>query len=339
MKKPLYFLVLLVFAILTTATGCSNPTALVTADVNTSIGDEEITDEIRRDEPEQTPDIEVSDEIRRDEPEQSPDVEITDEIRQQEQEQTPDDESVDEPDPAFIMPEYEILQTLYQEIRADDGVLLARNEYYQPVFIGNNAPVIRMNEAFENDLAGVNMDDFDYLPDMYDSREGYVYDEAQYGRVGGYVETWAESFRLNEYISFAATGDWDGLGAHGGFAMMGRTFDASTGDELTIADMLTIAPDRIQNTLYKEYIVYHYTLGDGFDKLARGSAEGLFENSYIDSVKEQCGENAVFWLADDGIHIFFHQYTFYYAVGMSELVIPYTRFDLIRAPFAGYHSG
>ena len=249
-------------------------------------------------------------------------------------EEEPGDEEPEAPEIPPLIPEYEIRQTLYHEVRAGDGVLLARAECNQPVFLGDGENVIRMNKTFEEDLDGFGFDDFEYLIDMYDNREGYVYDDARSGRIAGYSETWEESFRMNEFISFSAKCEWDGLGPHGGFEMTGRTFNARTGEELGIRDILKIPRNRIADTLYNEYVAYHYALNDGLDELALGYESGAYNTRHIESVKAQCGENAAFWLEDDGVHIFFEQYTFYYAVGASELVIPYSRTDLVREPFA-----
>ena len=234
-----------------------------------------------------------------------------------------------------LIPEYTITQTLYQEICANDGVLLARNEYWQPVFVGNSNRVRKMNEAFSNDLADVNLDDFTYLPEFYDNREGYIYEDAnKFGRVGGYLSEWEESWRKNQYISFAEYGEWDNLGVHGGMHRDGHTFDVESGKLLAITDILKITSSNIKEVLYNEYIAYHASLGDGFDEMARGDGSDSFSSIQVDAVKSQCGEDAIFWLSDDGVHIFFDEYTFSFADGATELLIPYDRSDLLRTPFA-----
>lgn len=236
-----------------------------------------------------------------------------------------------------LIPEYEITQTLYQELRASDGVLLARNEFNQPVFHGSSFEVNRMNEAFRADLDGIDLSAFDGTPEEYDSREGYTYSEAQWGRVAGYLVNWEERYRNHQYISFIGTYEWDGLGPHGGYDISGRTFNVLTGEVMSLADIMRIPADELEETIYQEYISYHMALGDGFDIMAQGHVEpldnGKILQRYIESVKAQCGEDAVFWLDDDGVHIFFEQYTFDYATGLSELLIPYTRNDLLKDEF------
>ncbi|MDR0814110.1 MAG: tetratricopeptide repeat protein [Oscillospiraceae bacterium] len=251
----------------------------------------------------------------------------------------PDDKKIAKRYYALIIPDYAIEQTYYNELRADDGVLLWRDELYQPVFAGSSERIRNMNAVFEGEIPTEStVGDSDELLASYYSREGYTYEEANYGRVGGLVTTWEECYRKNQYLSFIAEEDWDGLGPHPGFDLDGRTFDCETGAVLKLTDILSVSPDTLTDTLYQEYIAYHAALGDGLDILAQGYFGQLYNDSYykyyVESVKEQCSEDSVFWLADDGIHIYFNQYTFDYATGSSELVIPYERFDLVRAPFA-----
>ena len=255
--------------------------------------------------------------------------------QQRDPKEQPDKKSKTKKSNDAVIPEYTIEQTLYQEILAYDGVLLARNEYMQPVFAGDSNSVRKMNDVFVKEIRDVNLDDFEWVIEDYESREGYVYEEAQHGRVGGYTKTCKESWRIDQYISFEAIGVWDGLGTHGGHDVSGYTFDAETGELLSIADILRIAPEDIKEVLYNEYVIYQAEQGYGLDSLALGYDEdGNYNDSYIESVKDQCGVSALFSLAADGVHIYFEEYTFFYAVGASELVIPYYRDDLLRAPFA-----
>ena len=239
----------------------------------------------------------------------------------------------------LIIPEYKIKQTYYTELRASDGVLLWRDESNQPIFVGTSLQIKNMNSVFEDELLTEDtIDPSEWLLEAYDSREGYTYEEANNGRIGGLVTTWEESYRKNQYLSFVGSSEWDGLGPHGGFDLLGHTFDCSTGEEMKISDLLLIAENQVQEVLYNEYIAYQLSRGDEgkfLAEAAQGYDSGSYVNYYVESVKEQCDPaKAVFWLAADGVHVYFNQYTFYYAAGASELIIPYTRFDLLREPFA-----
>ncbi|WP_349943953.1 tetratricopeptide repeat protein [Lacrimispora sp. BS-2] len=251
----------------------------------------------------------------------------------------PENEKIAERYYKLLIPEYEIKQTYYTELRADDGVLIWRDESNQPVFLGTGERITSMNAVFKDELpAESTMSDSEWLFESYYSREGYTYEEANNGRVGGSEITWKESYRKNQYLSFVGSSEWDGLGPHGGFDYLGHTFDCGTGKAMKISDLLLIDENQVQETLYNEYIAYQSSRGDDgkfLAEAAQGYDSGSYINYYVESVKEQCNPaNAVFWLAEDGVHIYFNQYTFYYAAGASELIIPYTRFDLLRAPFA-----
>jgi hypothetical protein len=226
------------------------------------------------------------------------------------------------------IPNYRIQQTLYQEMRANDGVLIACNESHQPVFTGGGENVINMNAEFIKELDKISFDEFNDLiersdevesvKDLYDKNIWDIYDMCNRGITGGFFSFWEESYRLNQYISFRGYSELYYFGVHGRSFSHGKTFDAESGKLLSITDVLSVSPDNIAETLYNEYIAYHTLLGDGFDELAK---------DFIDNLKDQCDENAVFWLADDGIHIYFDEYTFGYANGASELIIPYSNSD------------
>lgn len=250
----------------------------------------------------------------------------------------PDNEKIAERYYKLVIPEYEIKQTYYTELRADDGVLIWRDESNQPVFMGSGERIRSMNAVFEDELPAENtMGDSEWLLDSYYGRED-IYEGANNGRVGGSAITWKESYRKNQYLSFIGSSEWDGFGPHGGFDYLGHTFDCSTGKAMKISDLLLIDENQVKETLYNEYIAYQSSRGDEgkfLAEAAQGYDSDVYVNYYAESVKEQCDPaTAVFWLAADGVHIYFNQYTFYYAAGASELIIPYTRFDLLRTPFA-----
>lgn len=254
-------------------------------------------------------------------------------------EQLPDNKKIAERYYKLIIPEYEIKQTYYTELRADDGVLIWRDEINQPVFMGTREQITNMNAVFKGELpTEKTISDSDVLLESYNNREDYLYEDTNNGRVGGLEITWKESYRKNQYLSFVGSSEWDGFGAHGDFDYLGHTFDCSTGKVIKISDILIIDENQVQETLYNEYIAYQSSRGDEGKFLveaALGYSDGSYNKYFVDSVKEQCDpENAVFWLAEDGVHIYFHQYTFYYAMGASELIIPYKRFDLLRTPFS-----
>jgi tetratricopeptide (TPR) repeat protein len=140
-----------------------------------------------------------------------------------------------------IIPDYELKQTLYQEVRARDGVLIARNEYIQPYFTRTGAREQKLNSFFEAETIAANLENFYNEAEKYMNHEDPVYsDITEGGLIGGYLKKWEESYRWKQYISFIAHGRWDGFGAHGDNDKSGGTIDSVTGKVLTIYDIMNI---------------------------------------------------------------------------------------------------
>nr|WP_288827911.1 tetratricopeptide repeat protein [uncultured Clostridium sp.] len=250
----------------------------------------------------------------------------------------PDNEEIAERYYKLIIPEYEIKQTYYNELRADDGVLIWQADINQPVFMGTGERVTSMNAVFEDELSAENKKSGSgWLLEDY-SLMGDIYEDVNNGRVGGTVIKWKESYCKNQYLSFVGSFERDEFGPLVGFDYLGHTFDCSTGKVMKISDILLIDENQVQETLYNEYIAYQSSRGDEgkfWVEIAQGYTSGIYVDYYVESIKEKCDPaNVAFWLDADGIHIFYNRYTFYYEAGASELIIPYTRNDLFRIPFA-----
>jgi tetratricopeptide (TPR) repeat protein len=241
------------------------------------------------------------------------------------------------------------LVTIYDEtFFAENGEQQGEVKLIRPVFRSNYKFADTFNAEFGDQTSPLNTEEVRSLyASDFEASEEFAQPSGEYwtggyglGYGGFFYENTCEvSYNNGSIVSFKGYDSTMSAGAaHPLSDVYGKTFDLANGKVMTMSDILLISNDRLMDTLYKEYIAYHAALGDGYDILAQGyhgeMYSGSYNNYYVESVKEQCGENAVFWLADDGIHIYFHQYTYNYAIGASELVIPYTRFDLIRAPFA-----
>jgi hypothetical protein len=215
------------------------------------------------------------------------------------------------------------LVTIYDEVLLNaTGEERGIVKLTRPIFRSNYQFADAFNSEFDSRTQPLNTEEiYELFADQIEIAERYDYDGFRD------VHTCEATYYDGTIVSFKCILRLVPLDAvHGSFRSYGKTFNLETGKVLKVTDVLSIPNDLLADTLYREYIAYHAELGDGIDIIAQ-------EGSYINSVKEQCGEDAVFWLDNDGLHIFFHEYTFYYALGSSELVIPYTRNDLFRTPF------
>lgn len=227
-----------------------------------------------------------------------------------------------------LIPEYEMTTLVYDELIASDGTLIAMREYTAPVYKGDGEVANMLNEIFAAGASSGSMEEFQWALDEYEAdSDGYLAEMIEYGASGANSLKVAESYRNEQYVSFCTSGYWYGFGAHGGNIASGMTIDVLTGETLSILDVLNLDANTMADTLYNEAVDY-------FNANDTVYAELVVNPDYKEAIVSRCGEDAIFWLDADGIHIYFDEYTFFYAVGARSLVIPYTRTDLFKEPFA-----
>lgn len=134
-------------------------------------------------------------------------------------------------------------------------------------------------------------------------------------------EEWQQTFRIGPIVSFQCRSEVMRCGAaRPDGVIYSRTFNLETGEVLQLSDLLLISPEQQVETIYKEHVDY----------LQRHSYDDWvydYDSYYISDIKRQCGEDVVFWLEEDGIHI---NFLVIWAKGDEELIIPYTRSDLLQ---------
>ncbi|HHW93859.1 MAG TPA: zinc ribbon domain-containing protein [Clostridiaceae bacterium] len=137
-------------------------------------------------------------------------------------------------------------------------------------------------------------------------------------------EEWKQSYRKGSIISFKGLSEIMRGGApRPSHAAYGRTFDLKTGEVLQLMDFLLISPEQQVETIYKEYVAYLKKRGGEGSRL-------LDDPELVAEAKRQCGEDVVFWMEEDGIHVYFD---YGWAEGDAELLLPYSREDLFQPSF------
>lgn len=107
-------------------------------------------------------------------------------------------------------------------------------------------------------------------------------------------------------------------------------FDMNTGEILSLTDVLAVNESNVSDVFYNEM------LKGGLYVLSEDSfAHPSFVSTYEQHFKAASTLETPFYFSDDGIHVVYGEYTAFYAMGISELIIPYSRTDLIRSPYAG----
>ena len=227
--------------------------------------------------------------------------------------------------PESIELSYEIKKTFYEELLGDDGVVVIRYEYWQPVFAETSDVAKKINQVFKNEI------NIEFTEEDYSDLESYNDSDYEMLETGGSLVKYSQAYSDKGVYSFCVDEEYYNFGATIAYYLnWGRTFDKYTGEELKITDVLKLTEDNIADILYAEYIAYMeaFYLKEGFswDEMYTEITSDGYKNHIIDN----SGVNADFWLEEDGVHIF---YSRWWAQPPSETVIPYSRTDLIKEAF------
>jgi hypothetical protein len=105
----------------------------------------------------------------------------------------------------------------------------------------------------------------------------------------------------------------------------GSTFDNRNGRTLQLTDVLKITPDTAPAILAREFA---RQFPNPYGPTDRWDAQSMAKLQGVSNWK------LPYWLEKDGVHVYYGQYTFFYAYGARELIIPFGRKDLVQPLFA-----
>jgi TolA-binding protein len=212
-------------------------------------------------------------------------------------------------------PAFEIKQVYFKEFRRSDGIVYATVDWWRPVFYGNSAAAAKMNAVYDK-------------PGLTPTTSGYwkLEPEHEFHEFADYFEEGFEdveevslTYQKNGIISFASYFYEYTGGAYPVHFTSGHTFKLSTGDELGLDDILKVNQYSVGDILAYEFSK-KFELPDDMT---------WADVSYASTL------DIPFYLAEDGVHIYYSAFTFYRSYGEKELIIPYSRTDLVRDEFAG----
>lgn len=191
---------------------------------------------------------------------------------------------------------YEI-QTTVDE---NDGILF---QFSRPVFSGASPLVETANQVYDKMEAG-------FKDKM--SAEANPTDEPW-----NYTELSALSYEADGVLSFTTQGDWWMGGVHNSWTT-GHTFDFNLGRELKIADFLQGDEEEIRAALVRAFAT-EMEMGD-------------VDVRYYDfpDAEEQSGPDANFYLAEDGVHVFYMPYVVPATQNGVDVFIPWASYLMKR---------
>jgi uncharacterized protein YjdB len=191
------------------------------------------------------------------------------------------------------------------------------SRYQRPLFY-DNTPVMNQLDSFYDNLEAswVQANNADYMSFV----NAYTTDPAfRANLIGKYenIVTAAIPYNNNNIISITQEQYSYAGGAHGNTVLSAHSFGTKTGDELMLGDIMVIPDNQISPKLTLE-----------FQNLK--NSDPRYSDIDLTTIAASLNANSRFYLTDAGVCIFFNPYEVGPgAVGRVELLIPYSRTDLL----------
>lgn len=214
---------------------------------------------------------------------------------------------------------WEIITIFDGRLTESDGTLLGDVKLHRPIFQSDYEHAKKFNAEFEALTFNPQLGKLT-KPTNAETVKEFFSEEVDYGYFYS-SEEWQLSYRNGPIVSFTGLSDVMRSGAvRPSCESYARTFNLETGEVLELMDILLIHPGQQVETIYKEIVEHLVTEGDDY----------LLDDPFaVEEIKDQCGDDIVFWLEEDGVHLYFY---LGWAMGDIELLIPFTRTDFVQ-PF------
>ena len=201
---------------------------------------------------------------------------------------------------------YEIRTALDKKHTAPGGSVI-EFKFSRPVFAETSPFAKTANQVYDQAEAEYRSRMEEVIADY--GGEPYPYGDTRYSTL-----LCTTSYEANGVVSFVLHGEWMMGGVHNSWDI-GHTFDFNQGRELKIRDLLQGTDAEItaalENAFYEWYKQEEGTdfSGDEFDK---------------NEIKKQSGPNANFYLAKDGVHVFYEPYVIPATQNGVDILFPWT---------------
>lgn len=191
------------------------------------------------------------------------------------------------------------------------------SRYERPVFYDNSSVQLKLDNFYEAlESSWIQANNADYQAFV----ASYTTDPAFRANLTGKYEnnvTAAISYNNNNIFSVTQEQYSYAGGAHGNTTLTAHSFGTKTGDELTLADIMAIPDNEIAPQLLVE-----------FQNLK--NSDPRYADIDLGAIAGKLNPNSAFYLTNAGVCVYFNPYEVAYgAVGRVELLIPYSRTDLL----------
>lgn len=193
--------------------------------------------------------------------------------------------------------EYEIRMAVDDAAAFEGGKILFK--FSRPFFEETSALAKTANGAYAREEAAFR----EKMRDTIDDTAEIMYGDWNYTELSG------ASYEADGVASFTTTGDWYMGGVHNSW-ITGHTFDFNRGRELKIGDVLQGDAAQITDALAALFWA------------REGEADRNADNE--EEVRGQSGPDANFYLAADGVHVFYEPYVIPATQNGVDILIPWT---------------
>lgn len=191
------------------------------------------------------------------------------------------------------------------------------SRYQRPIFYDNSSVQLKLEgfyDALESSWVLSNNSDYQAFVLSYTSDPNF-----RANLIGKYENNVTAAIRYNNNNIFSVTQEqytYSG-GAHGNTWLTAHSFGTKSGDELTLGDIMAIPDNEIAPKLLLE-----------FQNLK--NSDPHYADIDLGAIAGKLGANSAYYLTDAGVCVYFNPYEVAYgAVGRVELLIPYSRTDLL----------
>jgi uncharacterized protein YjdB len=195
--------------------------------------------------------------------------------------------------------------------------LLYESWYQRPIFYDNSQVQAKLDNVYyhlEDTWKQANMVDLQAFITSYTTNPTF-----KQNLIGKYENLVVAEipYNRNNLVSITQENYTYTGGAHGMNTLTAHTFGTKTGDELLLKDVLVIPEAQISTELTAEFAVLKAT-------------NPRYSDIDLAEVASLLNGSAKYYLTDAGVCVYFDPYEVtYYAAGRVELIIPYSRTDLL----------
>ncbi|WP_373483798.1 DUF3298 domain-containing protein [Acetobacterium sp.] len=191
------------------------------------------------------------------------------------------------------------------------------SRYERPVFYDNSLVQLKLETFYDAlETSWVQANNAEYMSFVNSYTTDPIFRANLIGKYENNV-TATISYNNNNIISVTQEQYRYSGGAHGNSELTAHSFGTTTGDELSLGDILAIPDAQISNQLTAE-----------FQNLKNSNPR--YADIDLTTIASSLNANSAYYLSDAGVCVFFNPYEVAAgAVGRVELVIPYTRTDLL----------